>query len=422
MIPAHNEEIVIKSTLEYLLTQLNYHNYEVLVMDDGSDDRTPEILHSMQTKYSRLRVIRIEQNQGKAHAFNIGLFFAKGEYILSNDADTIPETDALIKYMQYFTSANGINYAAITANMDVYNRSSLWGKSQTVEFSSIVGIIKRSQTAINNTMYAYSGANTMYRRDFLINVGGFRQDRATEDISIAWDHTFINATPKFAPDIVFHMNVPETFHDLYRQRKRWAQGGSEVWLSNFLKVFRHPWQYRFVIPMLTDTTLSIIWSFFFWITSIIFIITMLSFAITGNYERVWHGIVMSMPMLTDTTLSIIWSFFFWITSIIFIITMLSFAITGNYERVWHGIVMSMIFVNFQLIAGLFQVLAALILDFNGSKLRYLMFSPLYLLFTWIVNPLTIVTTFHKAIKTVTGHGSGKWISPERKVVDNNGKF
>lgn len=263
MIPAHNEEIVIKSTLEYLLTQLNYHNYEVLVMDDGSDDRTPEILRSMQTKHSRLRVIRIEQNQGKAHAFNIGLFFAKGEYILSNDADTIPETDALIKYMQYFTSTNGINYAAITANMDVYNRSSLWGKSQTVEFSSIVGIIKRSQTAINNTMYAYSGANTMYRRDFLINVGGFRQDRATEDISIAWDHTFINATPKFAPDIVFHMNVPETFHDLYRQRKRWAQGGTEVWLSNFLKVFRHPWQYRFVIPMLTDTTLSIIWSFFF---------------------------------------------------------------------------------------------------------------------------------------------------------------
>lgn len=375
MIPAHNEEIVIKSTLEYLLTQLNYRNYEVLVMDDGSDDRTPEILHSMQAKYSRLRVIRIEQNQGKAHAFNIGLFFAKGEYILSNDADTIPETDALIKYIQYFTSANGINYAAITANMDVYNRSSLWGKSQTVEFSSIVGIIKRSQTAINNTMYAYSGANTMYRRDFLINVGGFRQDRATEDISIAWDHTFINATPKFAPDIVFHMNVPETFHDLYRQRKRWAQGGSEVWLSNFLKVFRHPWQYRFVIPMLTDTTLSIIWSFFFWITSIIFIITMLSFAITGNYERVWHGIVMSM-----------------------------------------------IFVNFQLIAGLFQVLAALILDFNGSKLRYLLFSPLYLLFTWIINPLTIVTTFHKAIKTVTGYGSGKWISPERKAVDNDGKF
>ncbi len=372
MIPAHNEEVVIQSTLEYLLTKLNYHNYQVLVMDDGSQDKTPEILQAMQKKYHRLRVIRIEQNQGKAHAFNIGLFFAKGDYILSNDADTIPEPDALTKYMQYFTSPEGINYAAITANMDVYNRSSLWGKSQTVEFSSIVGIIKRSQTAINNTMYAYSGANTMYSRSFLITVGGFRQDRATEDISIAWDHTFMNVTPKFAPDIVFHMNVPETFRDLYHQRKRWAQGGTEVWLTNFLKVVRHPWRYRFILPMLTDTTLSIIWSFFFWITSIIFVIAMVHFAITGNYERVFHGIVMSM-----------------------------------------------IFVNFQLIAGLFQVSAALILDFNGSKLRYFIFSPIYLLFTWIVNPLTIVTTAWKAIKAVTGHGSGKWVSPKRKVANED---
>lgn len=78
MIPAHNEEVVIKSTLEYLLTKLHYHNYEVLVMDDGSTDRTPEILHQMQKSFPRLRVIRIEENQGKAHAFNIGIFFAKG--------------------------------------------------------------------------------------------------------------------------------------------------------------------------------------------------------------------------------------------------------------------------------------------------------------------------------------------------------
>lgn len=371
MVPAHNEEVVIRGTLNYLLNDLNYHNYEVLVMDDGSTDKTPEILREMQARYPRLRVVRIEENQGKAHAFNIGTFFAKGDYILSNDADTVPEKDALIKYMQYFTSPKGTNYAAITANMDVYNRSTLWGKSQTVEFSSIVGIIKRSQTAVNNSMYAYSGANTMYRRSFLISAGGFRQDRATEDISIAWDHNFMNVVPKFAPDIVFHMNVPETFRDLYRQRTRWAQGGTEVWLTNFPKIMRHPWRHRFVLPMLADTTFSIIWSFFFWITSIIFILLMAYFAATGNYERVWHGIVMSM-----------------------------------------------IFVAFQLVAGLFQVLAALILGFDGAKLRYFGFSPLYLLFTWIVNPLTIVTTFGKAVKTVLGHGSGKWVSPKRKGAIN----
>lgn len=369
MVPAHNEEVVIEQTLTYLLTQLHYHNYEVLVMDDGSTDQTPQILHRLQEKYSRLRVIRIEDNQGKAHAFNIGMFFAKGDYILSNDADTFPERDALTKYMRYFTSPKGLNYAAITANMDVYNRSTMLGKSQTVEFSSIVGIIKRSQTAVNDTMYAYSGANTMYRREFLIDVGGFRQDRATEDISIAWDHTFDNLTPKFAPDIVFHMNVPETIRDLYRQRTRWAQGGTEVWLTNFLKILAHPFKHRYVLPMLADTTLSIIWSFFFVITTIIFIAMMVFFAATGNYERVFHGIVMSM-----------------------------------------------IFVNFQLVAGIIQVLTALLMDFSGAKLKYLIFSPFYLLFTWLTNPITIVTTFAKAVKTISGHGQGTWISPERKAT------
>ena len=189
--------------------------------------------------------------------------------------------------MYYFMSPKGLNYAAITANMDVYNRSTILGKSQTVEFSSIVGIIKRSQTALNDTMYAYSGANTMYRKDFLISVGGFRQDRATEDISIAWDHTFNNLTPKFAPDIVFHMNVPEDLKDLYHQRKRWAQGGTEVWMTNIWKVVKHPWRNRFIMPMMTDVTLSIIWSFFFWISMIIFIISMIVFALQGNYERVY---------------------------------------------------------------------------------------------------------------------------------------
>ena len=172
MVPAHNKEVVLQSTLEYLLNELNYSNYEVLVIDDGSTDQTPTILAKLQERYPNLRVVRIEANKGKAHAFNVGMFFAKGKYILSNDADTLPKRDALRKYMRYFESPAGVNYAAITANMDVYNRTTLWGKSQTVEFSSIVGIIKRSQTAVSNTMYAYSGANTMYCRllPFLENI------------------------------------------------------------------------------------------------------------------------------------------------------------------------------------------------------------------------------------------------------------
>ena len=116
------------------MTKINYENYEVLVTDDGSTDQTPEILKELQEKYDKLRVIRIEKNKGKAHAFNIGLGFAKGELVLSNDADTVPEPDSLNRYINYFIRQDSTNISAVTANMDVQNRAKLIAKSQTVEF------------------------------------------------------------------------------------------------------------------------------------------------------------------------------------------------------------------------------------------------------------------------------------------------
>ena len=73
MIPAHNEEVMIEETITYLFTQLNYTNYEVLVMNDGSTDKTATIIQRLQSVYPRLRTVEIEKNKGKAHAFNVVL-------------------------------------------------------------------------------------------------------------------------------------------------------------------------------------------------------------------------------------------------------------------------------------------------------------------------------------------------------------
>ncbi|BDR57530.1 glycosyltransferase family 2 protein [Xylocopilactobacillus apis] len=148
MIPAHNEEVTIKKTVDYLINKLNYSNFEVIVIDDGSNDQTLKILKNLQNQYSNLKVIRIEDNKGKAHALNIGLAFAKGELILSNDADSIPETDALKKYVNYFIRSDAANIAAVTGNIDIHNRDKLVAKSQLVEFSSIVGTIKRTELGV----------------------------------------------------------------------------------------------------------------------------------------------------------------------------------------------------------------------------------------------------------------------------------
>lgn len=367
MVPAHNEEIVIADTIEYLMTQLNYSNYEVLVTDDGSTDDTANILSTLQNEYSNLRVLHIEKNKGKAHAFNIGVAFANGKLILSNDADTVPEPDALNHYVNYFIREDSNNIAAVTANMDVQNRTTTLAKSQTVEFSSIVGIIKRTQKGVFGGLYAYSGANTMYRKSALIDAGLFRQDRATEDISIAWDHQLNGWLALFAPQIMFFMEVPESLKVLYNQRKRWAKGGTEVWLTNFKKNIFHPFK---------------------------------------NVGRTL--------MFIDQTFSIIWSLLFWISSIIFLVTLFTFLSQENFERIFHMLTMSAIFICFEMVSGLFQLLASLLVDDSGRKIKYLIFAPLYMLLFWMINALTILTTLIPAIRTILGLGSGTWKSPVRK--------
>ena len=366
MVPAHNEEVTIKETISYLLNELNYTNYEVLVIDDCSTDNTPKILRKLQQQSKRLRVIRLAENKGKAHAFNIGLAFAKGDLVLSNDADTLPEADALMRYVNYFNSPEGQNIAAVTSNVEVRNRTKLITKSTTVEFSSIVGIIKRAEMGVFGSIFAYSGANTMYRKSALIDVGMFRQDRATEDISIAWDHQLNNWLAVFAPEIISYTLVPETLKELYHQRKRWAKGGTEVWLTNLRKVLRHP------LKNLGESL-----------------------------------------MLLDQTLSICWSFFFWLATFVFTYLVCDFALTQNWSQLVYLLFSALILICFEMIAGTMQLVIALMIDRKGNKIEYLLFAPIYLLCLWIINTLTIVTTFVPAIKTILGHGSGTWVSPSR---------
>lgn len=77
MVPAHNEEAVIEKTLAYLLHQLSYENYEVLVVNDGSTDDTPQILAELARKEARLRVITIEKTKEKRMLLMLALLLHK---------------------------------------------------------------------------------------------------------------------------------------------------------------------------------------------------------------------------------------------------------------------------------------------------------------------------------------------------------
>lgn len=258
IVPAHNEEHVIRETVEHL-RDLDYPNYEVIVVNDGSTDNTKQILDYLLTHNSDwLKVMHLQPNNGKAVALNWAILFSKGEYIVVIDADCVLEKDALQFFMPHFLSSPKVG--AITGNPRVRNRTTLLGKIQVGEYSYIIGMIKRSQRVYGKIL-TVSGAIAAYRKRALLDVGLFDSDTVTEDIDITWKLHKNFWDVRYEPRALCWVLVPETVKGLWGQRVRWAQGGIEV-LKKHLRVmfqFRH----RRLWPIYAEYFLSTIWAHLF---------------------------------------------------------------------------------------------------------------------------------------------------------------
>ena len=268
IIPAHNEEANIEQTVENL-KDLNYPNYDVIVANDGSSDDTAYILEGLVEKYSDwLKVINVNPNGGKAKATNTALLFSKGHFILVMDADSILDKDALTYMAWHFVSYPRLG--AITGNPRVLNRTTLLGKIQVGEYSSIIGLIKRAQRILGKIL-TVSGVIAAYRRSALFQCGLFSADTVTEDIDMTWklQKTFWDV--RYEPRALCWVLVPETIKGLFMQRVRWAQGGIEV-LKKHSKVWFDIKQRR-LWPVYVECVVGMLWAYslaayiIFWLVS-----------------------------------------------------------------------------------------------------------------------------------------------------------
>lgn len=368
LVPAHNEEASIESTVRYLVNTMNYpaDKFEIIVVDDASTDATAQILAQLQDEYPRLRVVTILENRGKAHGFNVALAYAKGDFILSNDADTKPNPDALWQFMSYFEREGGQNVGAVTGNMLAANRTTMTAEAQQNELNSIIGLIKRSQMSYG-ALFAFSGANTMYRRQAVLDVGGWHAEQPTEDISISWDMQAVGWRSIFAPHIRFFLDVPEQLKSLIKQRRRWSSGGMYVLATKGPRLARHP---------------------------------------ITNFRM--------MPVVLDYTFSIVWSYIYWISLVLFSVLQTHTAVTRDWERFWHNWYMVGIFVAIQMVVGLVQLTAASIYNDGGRTVKYIAFAPWYMLVYWMVNTWTVVIEAIPTLRKVWHRrDGGTWKSPER---------
>jgi biofilm PGA synthesis N-glycosyltransferase PgaC len=255
LVPCFNEGDNVDDTIESLVNQ-TYPNFEIIAVNDGSSDDTRERLDALAAIHPQLRVIHLASNQGKAMALNMATLAARGEYLVCLDGDAILHPNCaswmVLPLLQH------PRVGAVTGNPRIRTRSTILGRVQVGEFSSIIGLIKRAQRSYGR-LFTVSGVIAAFRKAALHRVGYWNTDMVTEDIDVSWRLQCDAWTIHYQPVALCWILMPETLNGLWRQRVRWAQGGTEVFLRYLRSIWR--WRLRHMWPLMAEFCLSTAWAF-----------------------------------------------------------------------------------------------------------------------------------------------------------------
>ncbi len=358
IVPCYNEADNVRDVIGHLFG-MRYPDFEIIAVNDGSTDGTGALLDELATRDSRLRVIHQATNQGKAVGLTTAALMASAEYLVCIDGDAILDHDAIPWLLRHFES--GARVGAVTGNPRIRNRSTMLGRLQVGEFSSIVGLLKRAQRTYGR-IFTVSGVVTAFRRTALAHAGFWSPDMLTEDIDISWKLQTSFWAVRFEPRALCWILMPETLHGLWHQRLRWAMGGVQV-VVKYLWITR-AWKERRMLPVLLEYFVSVTWAY-----AMAFVMLM------------WiAGFVFDLPPRWQISL-----------------------IPG-----WHGILIGS--------TALLQFFIAMLIDrhYDRQILRYHFWMIWYPLAYWMLNMLTTVVALPKVLWRETGKRA-VWTSPDRGV-------
>ncbi len=224
VIPAWNEEVGIIRTLTSVI-QNHYNNFEVIVVNDGSTDLTHKLVtqfieQNKADKHFKVPIKYIKlANGGKANALNKGLKIATGDILVTIDADSIMDPVAIQNLVVSFTDDK---VAAVAGNIVVGNRNKLIEIVQQLEY--LHGFFFKRADSVFNSVYLIGGAAAAYRRNVLLELGGFNKEIITEDVEMSTRILSRGYKTRYAAKAVIFTEGPSEWKGLCEQRLRWKFG------------------------------------------------------------------------------------------------------------------------------------------------------------------------------------------------------
>lgn len=264
LVPAYNEEVTILDTINSLIN-LNYRNYEIIIIDDGSKDGTSDkVINEYNLKETKkfrnkvfdtkrvigyyeaiinnINIVLIKkENGGKADSLNAGINICNNEYFITIDADSMLEKNALKNITQPLIYDN--NIVAIGGMIRISNGMKFEDgrvvdyklpKEIPVMFQNLeydrTFLSSRILFDLFNGNLIISGAFGLFKRETAVYAGGYNTKTVGEDMELVTRlHEYclnnrIEYSIKYVPDAICYTQAPLTIRDLKKQRQRWHVG------------------------------------------------------------------------------------------------------------------------------------------------------------------------------------------------------
>ena len=232
LIPAHNEETVIVQTVKSVLAS-DLKDLQVIVVNDGSSDRTGELLDGNFGQNPRVRILH-QVNRGKAAALSRALGEAQTEIVVTIDADTEIEPDAIAKLLRHFSDEK---VGAVAGNVKVGNRSRWLTRWQALEYITSQNMEKRAFDLLN-CITVVPGALGAWRTKAIEAAGGITADTVAEDADLTIAIRRLGWHVDYEEEAVAWTEAPETPGMLIRQRFRWTFGTLQSFWKHSDTLFR----------------------------------------------------------------------------------------------------------------------------------------------------------------------------------------
>lgn len=255
LIPAWNEEIGILSTIKSVLKN-DYPNIEVIVVNDGSTDKTEGIVKNfIEANRGKLLsgtkslVYNYKRNGGKGKALNHAISQSKGDILITVDADSIADKYMIKNLIHYFGDDN---VDAVVGNVKVGGEISFINLLQRLEY--LFGFYHKRAHSVLGAEYIYGGACAAFRKSSVFDsIGIFDTSSITEDIEMSLRTRYHGHIAVYADDAICYTEGASSIFGLIKQRLRWKKGRFEAF-SKYRKMFfstkahHNQWLTWFILP------------------------------------------------------------------------------------------------------------------------------------------------------------------------------